>query len=221
MILVSIKCKEVVGSHFTSPHLAVEAHFQYDFGLEVKYLVRAYRNAPGLWTALAIKANPAFNPEGIPEDTANYTYYGSTQPVKIARSEYLPVDFSVFNRRKYWGLSNDPGNRVNTQDMVREEVKTGWPIFQDEQNLWASGLQVSQKEGGIILVKESNKTENNYGHQTGAFYCTPNGIEVTGWGLKPFEITDKFRQTWPTWSILYQRGEADFELALKQFDRLR
>lgn len=102
-------------------------------------------------------------------------YYGSDQPVKIARCDYIPFDFSRKNRRRYWGLYNDPGNRLNTNDMVKERVVEGYPLFQDEQNDWASGVSVESEGHGLILVKESNKTVNNYGHQTGAFYCTPGG----------------------------------------------
>ena len=188
----------------------------------MKYLVRAYPGARGLWTALEVRARSDYSPEGIPEDVAFERSYGSRQPVKIARSEFVPIDFSVANRRRYWGLYNDPGHRVNTQDMVREEVKRGWPLFQDERNDWASGVVIESGDGGFIVVKESNKTVNVPGHQTGAFYCTPSGLEVTGWGLKPAEIVDhEFRRTWATWTILYDRGDDEWELALKEFDRLR
>lgn len=219
--LISVNCNETDDEQFTSKHLLVTAHIKYDTGLEIQFLIRVYPNASGVWTALNVKADETFNPEGIPEDLAIEKYYGSRQAVKIARGEYIPIDFSKPNRRRYWGLYNDPGNRVNTKDMVKEEVKTGFPLFWDEQNTWASGLAIEREEEGLILVKESNKTVNNYGHQTGAFYCTPKGVEVTGWGLKPQEITTEFRQTWATWSILYSGGEDEMELALKQFDRTR
>jgi hypothetical protein len=70
-------------------------------------------------------------------------------------------------------------------------------------------------------VKESNKTVNKYGHQTGCFYATPYGLEVTGWGVKPSEITNEYKRTWATWSILYQGDNAAMQLALKSFDRTR
>ncbi|MFS4466500.1 hypothetical protein [Maribacter sp. 2210JD10-5] len=219
--LVSVDCQESDDAHFTSKHLLVNALFEYANGIQIKLLVRVYPNATGLWTALEVKADADFSPEGIPEDIAYEKYYGSNQPVKIARNEFIPVDFSTANVRTYWGFYNDPGNRVNTQNMVKEETVDGWPLFSDEQNTWASGLAIHAENEGLILVKESNKTVNNYGHQTGSFYCTPHGVEVTGWGLKPKEITSEFRQTWATWSILYSGGEDEMQLALKQFDRAR
>jgi len=219
--LISVDVLETDDEHFTSDHLLVTAYLEYDCGLELKYLIRVYPNAPGIWTALEIKSNGSFSPEGVPDDIADRIYYGSRQPVKIARSEYIPIDFSRSNQRRYWGIYNDPGNRVNTRDMVKEKIYRGWPIFQDEQVTWANGLSVESEGEGLILVKESNKTVNNYGYQTGAFYCTPNGLEVTGWGLKSKEITEEFRRIWPTWSILYSGVEDDMELALKQFDRIR
>jgi len=219
--LLSVECIESDDEKFTSRHLLLTCLVRYPCGVDLRFLARIYPGAPGIWTALEVKAFEGFSPEGIHEDLATYNYYGSQQPVKIARSEFIPVDFSQKNRRRYWGIYNDPGNRANTKDMVREKVVRGWPIFQDEQNTWASGLSIEAGENGLILVKESNKTVNKYGHQTGSFYCTPEGVEVTGWGLKPGEITSEFRRTWATWTILYSGGEDEMELALKQFDRIR
>lgn len=219
--LVSVDCIETDDERFTSYHLLVSALIHYDCGLDVKFLVRVYPDAPGLWTALEVKANEQFSPEGIPADRATYKSYGSNQPVKIARNEFIPVDFSQKNQRRYWGIYNNPGNRVNTENMVEERLVKGYPIFQDEENSWASGLSIEAGTDGLILLKESNKTVNQYGHQTGSFYCTPQGVEVTGWGLKPSEITTEFRRTWATWSILYDGDEDQMQLALKQFDRSR
>jgi len=219
--LLSIHCVETNDEKFTSNHLLITTHMRYDFGLEVKHLIRVYPNSSGIWTALEVKSLDSFSSEGIPEDLGTTKYYGSTQPVKIARSEYVPVDFSQPNQRRYWGIYNDPGNRVNTKDMVKEEVKQGYPLFRDEHNSWANGLSIESQGEGLMLIKESNKTVNKYGHQTGSIYCTPQGVEVTGWGLKPQEITSEFRQTWPTWSILFSGDEDQMELALKQFDRVR
>ncbi len=219
--LLSVNCIESDDENFTSSHLLVTAHIRYDSELEVQYLIRVYPDAPGIRTALSVRALPSFSPDGVPAEMSTYNYYGSRQPVKIARCEYIPVDFSQPNQRRYWGIYNDPGNRVNTKDMVQEKVIKGWPLFQDEQITWANGLSIESKGEGLILVKESNKTVNKYGYQTGAFYCTPKGVEVTGWGLKPNEITSEFRRTWATWSILFSGNENEMELALKQFDRIR
>jgi len=219
--LISVNCIKTDDEKFTSKHLLVTAHMKYDYGLEVQYLIRVYPNAPGIWTVLNVKAPKSFSIDGIPEDISTIKSYGSRQPVKIARSEYIPVDFSQPNQRRYWGLYNDPGNRVNTRNMVKEEIKQGYPLFQDEQNSWANGLSIESQGEGLILLKESNKTVNKYGHQTGSIYCTPQGVEITGWGLKPHEITSEFRQTWPTWTILFSGNEDEMELALKQFDRIR
>lgn len=219
--LVSIECIETDDEHFTDIHLAVTALFHYECGLDIRFLVRVYPDASGIWTALEVKSDNSFTREGIPEDIATYKSYGSRQPLKIARNEFIPVDFSKANQRHYWGLYNDPGNRVNTKDMVKEKIIQGFPVFQDEQNTWANGLVVKAGTEGLIVVKESNKTVNKYGHQTGSFFCTPSGIEVTGWGLKPDEINTKFKRTWATWSILFSGDDDEMELALKQFDRRR
>ncbi len=219
--LFSLSCVETDDEKFTENHLLVSALIHYDCNLDIRFLVRVYPDAPGLWTALEVKATAGFSTNGIPVDNSTFKSYGSNQPVKIARNEYLPVDFSLKNHRRYWGLYNDPGNRVNTRDMVEEKLIRGFPVFQEEENSWASGLSIETVTDGLIVLKESNKTVNQYGHQTGSFYCTPKGVEVTGWGLKPEEITAEFKRTWATWTILYGGNEDQMQLALKQFDRFR
>lgn len=219
--LISIDCIETNDEKFTEDHLLLTALFRYECGLDIKYLVRVYPEASGVWTALEVKSNKGFSSKDVPVDISTYKSYGSNQPLKIARNEFIPVDFSQPNKRRYWGIYNNPGNRVNTQDMVKERIVKGYPIFQDEQNTWANGLVVESGNDGLIVVKESNKTVNKYGHQTGSFFCTPSGIEVTGWGLKPDEISSEFKRTWASWTILYTGGEDEMELALKQFDRVR
>ncbi len=219
--LLSVECVQTDDEHFTSKHLLVTALMQYKSGLDVKYLVQIYPDSPGIWTALEVKANASFSPQGVPEDLGTKKSYGSNQPVKIARNEFIPIDFSKENKRTYWGIYNNPGNRVNTENMVEERTVTGFPIFQDEQNTWANGLNIQFEDDGFILLKESNKTVNKYGHQTGAFYCTPKGVEVTGWGLKPDEISSDFKRIWATWTIAYTGNNDNMQLALKEFDRVR
>jgi hypothetical protein len=219
--LISIDCIESDDEKFTDNHLLVTALFSYDCGIDLKFKVRVYPNAPGIWTALEVKSQNGFSTKDIPVDIATYKSYGSNQAVKIARNEFIPIDFSQKNQRRYWGIYNNPGNRVNTDNMVEERVVKGYPIFQDEQNIWANGLVVETEGDGLIVVKESNKTVNKYGHQTGSFFCTANGVEVTGWGIKPDEISSEFKRTWASWTILYSGGNDDMELALKEFDRVR
>lgn len=95
--LISVDCIKTDDEKFTETHLLFTALVPYDCGLDVKFLVRAYPEAPGIWTALEIKSNETFSTEGIPADIATYKSYGSNQPVKIARNEFIPVDFSKKN----------------------------------------------------------------------------------------------------------------------------
>jgi hypothetical protein len=101
---------------------------------------------------------------------------------------------------------------------------TGYPVFLTEDNNWASGLSVEYNNGneGVCVVKESPKCVNQQAHYTGSFYSGPDGLAVTGWGLTPDEIlTDRFRECWATWTILWTGGNDGLQLALKQFDRAR
>ena len=103
-----------------------------------------------------------------------------------ARSEYLPLDFTIENSRRYWGYYNNPGSRHDpAREMLEETLVTGYPLFLTEDNNWASGLSVEYNNGndGICVVKESPKCVNQQAHYTGSFYSGPDGLAVTGWGL--------------------------------------
>jgi len=129
----------------------------------------------------------------------------------------------VKNQRRYWGYFNDPGSRHDqSRDMLKEEVVVGYPVFQDEDINWASGVCTEYGDEGVMVVKESHKCVNQQGHNTGSFYAGPRGLFVTGWGLNPDEIvSDRFRECWANWTIVYSGGNDGMQLALKQFDRAR
>ncbi|MEN6449678.1 MAG: hypothetical protein ABFC96_04225 [Thermoguttaceae bacterium] len=196
--------------------------------LEIQHVVWAIPGAPGLRTQLRVKALSGFNPARLPEASLppkeqSYSEYGGTFLKPSARSEFLPLDFSVKSERVYWGYYNDPGNRHDQfQDMLKEQTVKGWPIFLREDIDWASGMAVKYGDAGVVLVKESPKCVNQPAHNTGASYANPSGLCITGWGLTPNEIVpDRFRQCWANWCIVYQGGDDGIQLALKQFDAAR
>jgi len=89
-----------------------------------------------------------------------YKSYGSNQPVTIALNEYLPVDFPKRIRGSIDDYIIAPVIVLITQGMVEEKIIKGYPVFQDEENSWASGLSVEAGTNGLILLKESNETVN-------------------------------------------------------------
>lgn len=221
---VSFSVGESDDDGFTSPHLEVITHIRYGTArLEIQHVVWVYPDAPGIRTQLRVKAMDGFVPDGLPGGETKIEYYGHPKSVPSARAEYLPLDFSVRNRRLYWGYYNDPGSRHDqSRDMLKEELITGYPVFQDEDIDWASGIAAEYDGHGVMAVKESHKCANQQGHYTGSFYAGPQGLKVTGWGLKPEEITtDRFRECWANWTIVYSHGNDGMQLALKQFDRAR
>lgn len=221
---VSLNVDENNDEGFVSPHLELITQIRYeDARLEIQHVVWVFPNAPGIRTQLRVKALDGFNPEGLPEKEGAKDYYGHTLSVPSAQAEYLPLNFNVKNERLYWGYYNDPGSRHDqSRDMLKEELIKGYPIFQDEDINWASGVNVSADNQGICLVKESHKCVNQQGHYTGSFYAGPKGLVSTGWGVEPKEImTDRFRACWANWTIAYTGGNDEMQLALKQFDRAR
>lgn len=225
--LLSADIRQSDDDGFLNDFLEVVTHFRYDSAqIELQHVIWVFPDAPGIRTQLRVKALEKFNPQGLPEKETTRVYCGNTLAVPSARSEYLPLDYSLKNQRRYWGYYNDPGTRHDqSKDMLKEEVICGYPLFQNEDIHWASGVSSEygpQGEYGVIVVKESHKCVNQQGHYTGSFYAGPDGLKVTGWGLKPDEIVkDRFRECWATWSILFQGGNDGMQLALKRFDRAR
>lgn len=222
--LVSFTVTKSNDEGFVNEHLEVTTHFRYDSSkLEIEHVVWLFPGATGIRTQLRVKAMDGFKTDGLPERETIREYFGHTLSVPSARAEYLPLDFTVKNERLYWGYYNDPGSRHDqSRDMLKEERVLGFPIFQDEDINWASGVTISQGDNGICVVKESHKCVNQQGHNTGSFYAGPRGLLVTGWGIEPKEIvTDRFRECWANWTVVYRGGNDEMQLSLKKFDRIR
>ena len=222
--LVSLTARVGNDDGFTNKYVEVVTQLRYEsLNLEVQHVIWVYPDAPGVRTQLRIKALPGFRSANFPQADTITKYYGGTVPVPGGRADFLPLNFAAKNQRNYWGYYNDPGNRYDQSlDMLKEEVVKGYPLFQMESINWASGVGVDYGGHGVCVIKESPKTVNQPGHNTGSFYSGSNGLWVTGLGLLPDEITtDRFRECWATWTILYSGGNDEMQLAIKRFDRAR
>ncbi|MCK9618665.1 MAG: hypothetical protein M0R21_12625 [Lentimicrobiaceae bacterium] len=222
--LISLTAKVKDDNGFSNKYLEVVTHVKYEsLKLEVQHVIWVYPGASGIRTQLKIKAMPGFQPECFPKPDTVKKYFGSTQPVPGARTEFLPLNLSVKNSRRYWGYYNDPGNRHDqSMDMLKEEVVKGYPVFQNEVIDWASGIGVEYGNEGVCIVKESHKCVNQQGHNTGSFYSDPGGLSVTGLGLLSDEIVaDRFRECWANWTLVYAGGNDGMQLSIKRFDRAR
>jgi hypothetical protein len=211
---------------FTNRHILAVTTLEYpNARLMVRHVVWAFPDAPGIRTQLQVKAMAGFSPKGLPIGEGKRMDCGHWIAVPGARTDYLPLSFTAENQRRYWGYYNNPGSRHDpAREMLEETLVTGYPVFITEDNNWASGLSVEYNSGsnGVCLVKESPKCVNEQAHNTGSFYSGPDGLGVTGWGLTPEEITtDRYRECWATWTIVWSQGNDGMQLALKQFDRAR
>jgi hypothetical protein len=222
--LVGTETRVSTDDGFVSEHIEVISTIRYAKAkLELQHVVWVFPDAPGVRTQLRVKALDGFSPEGLPDRESVRVDCGHKMAVASARAEYLPLNLAVRNQRRYWGYYNNPGSRHDqSRDMLREEVVAGFPIFLEEDNDWASGVSVEYGDAGVCVVKESPKCVNQPAHYAGSFYSGPQGLSVTGWGLTPSEIlTNRFRECWATWTILFTGGNDGLQLALKQFDRAR
>ena len=214
---------------FTSKHIEAISTFRYaEAKLEIQHVIWVYPSSPGIRTQLRVKAMPGFNAEilakeALPKKELQTKTYGHTVSVPSARVDFLPLNFQTKNTRLYWGYYNNPGSRLDaSRPMLKEQVVDSYPVFQDEDIEWASGIGVNYGESGICVVKESHKCVNQQGHNTGHFYSGPSGLKVTGWGLTADEIVeDRFRECWATWTVAYDKGNDGMQLAIKRFDRVR
>jgi hypothetical protein len=197
---------------FTSRHVNTVVHVRYSYlSLEFKFSIWAYPGASGLRTQLSAIL-------------MSHAYRGSTDVSEGLHpgTECLPIGFNGRARHAF-GYYNETQKRNGTEfDMIREE-RVENVLNTPEITDWASAMCVEGEGEGVALVKESYKTVLQKGHDTGAFICDPNrGLLSSGWGLIPSEVRiDRERKAWAHWTLLYEAGQNQREIAFKTFDRIR
>lgn len=108
----------------------------------LQHVIWVYPDATGARTQLQVKALEGFNAGKIKDDDGSRNYYGNIIAIPGPRNEYLPLSFREENKRRYWGYYNNPGARHDpSRLMLEERIVTGYPVFQTEDNNWASGLK--------------------------------------------------------------------------------
>ncbi len=140
--------------------------------------------------------------------------------IPTGRVDYIPVNTKGF-LAKFIGYYNDTQHRNKPETPLVKEVETELaelPIY----NNWSNLVGLHKNNKGLVIVKESHKCANQYGVDTGGFELTPEGISNTGTSLFPQEILrDEYSWCWASWAILYDGGQDEMELAIKEFDRAR
>jgi hypothetical protein len=211
--LASVTAAEDNDEGFMAKHLKVTAEVFYPAQkLTLRYEVRAFPDLPGVMTQLWLKGQPS--PKA---DKA-----ALVKGMEGARVDHLPLTARTLNRTA-WGFYNDPNVRYLAHTPLgREET-----LPETASVNWASGINLSDAEGGVVMLKESNivtqnGTKNGTGSNTGKFILDANGLQNTGWALQEVLLNpDKFQWCWASWSLAYDGGRDEMELALKQFDRAR
>ncbi|MCG8501366.1 MAG: alpha-galactosidase [Firmicutes bacterium] len=197
--LTGVASETVEADGFTSQCLRVGARWAYkEKHLSIRWDIKLYPDAPGLWTRLYALGNPDMSftaPNG-------------------ARAGFMPM---VGRKLTGFGYYNDTQNRNKDEtEILREE-----PVLPGETADWANALLHYVDAGGWMTVKESHKCPNQMGYDTGAFVQVENGAAVTGWGLKPEDIKEwKLRGGWASWFVVWG-GALSPNDALKAFDRVR
>jgi len=201
--LLGISVETSTDDGFTNSHIKVVAEFQYsELGIDVRYEIWAYPDAPGIRTQLFIK--------------------------KIAEVNSLQLDFGTsealsLNKRikniKAVGYYNDTQhrNKKDTPILKSEVLENNGDLKVD----WASIADFKLGKSGIILVKESPKCVNQQSVNTGGFSFSENSVNIYGLGIDESSLTSEYQPCWANWIVLYKGDEDNMQLALKKFDRIR
>jgi len=208
--LVRAAVQRTTDEGFTSEHLRAAVTMDYpSAGLRVRFTADAYPGAPGIRTQLAVRALPHFDAAGVRPGAGD-----------AARTDGIAASLADAELRAA-GYYNDTQhrNRPDTPILREESLTLGEkPVVVD----WANLLFVRRGMEGMVWVKESRKCVNQPGVFTGAFTCSRDGIEVTGWGMSPTDITPrKYLTAWAVWCVLWEGDDSACQLALKRFDRAR
>ncbi|MCX7016348.1 MAG: hypothetical protein NTW86_27965, partial [Candidatus Sumerlaeota bacterium] len=207
--LIDLSAAPSADEGFTSEHVEVVAEIEYPAAhVRAQHVIWAYPGAPGLRTQLRLKALDGFDADRSFDANA-------------ARIDYLPLNFQGASRRAAGYHNNSDARNGRQFSILRDETQAA-PLSSSETYDWASLLFIEQGDEGVAFVKESQKCVNNPGVNTGAFQCGDAGLVSTGWGLSFADVRpDASRPCWASWRILWNGGDAERELALKRFDRLR
>ncbi len=203
----------------TSPFIEVIADFEYpETGLALKYCIRVYPDAPGFHTQLKLKALKKFDKEDLSG------FIGGSYGEKLDL-EHIPEN------RCALGYYNDTQHRNRDFTPIVCQEHAAGPLKSNTYEVYdrASILSLRKGEAGLLLVKESHKCANQDGVDTGEFVINGNRVVSTGLGMTPCRYgksslwlqPDQYRDCWANWSILYDGGETEMQLALKTFDRIR
>lgn len=218
--LVSLTTQTSDDEGFAAEHLELVAEVEYE-KVAVKYIVWVYPKADGFRTQLKIRKTVGESLGGKQnyDVTPKKQDHDVTAPSQrlTGRTERLPVKTDGLVKRAAGYYNHTQGrNRADTP-LLHEEVVDG-----GEEVGWASILSLEHADGGVLLVKESHKCVNQAGVNTGVFNISADGVESTGWGILPQDLTKEFQGYWANWLIVHDASTAEGrELALKQFDRIR
>lgn len=213
-------CARKHDSPIQQEHLEVWFTFRHlDPGIDITWMLKLWRGAPGTWTRLRVKPIIPFDAQ---QDKCRLpSYLGN------AWGEMLPLrlcDTMVLAR----GLYCDSQHRhFDHTPMLRSEAVALPAAGYHTSVEWASLITLSRADEGITIVKESHKCVNSDGVDTGAFVLDDGGLRVTGLGISPYHYggTAWWRKpeiwTWPTWTVLHAADDTHAQLAWKRMDRLR
>jgi len=209
-MIADLQCRLVHDDRFTADHIELLATVRYPTaGLELRWRLWLYPGTNGMRTQLATRRLGA-------------AWTGESTPVQAARADRMPGSFLTDYQR--WAAGYYVGTQSrNRADMplLRTETATGPPDNSIETWPWANLLTLAGNTAGLTVVKESHKGVNQPGYDGGTFVVDDAGLAVTGWGLRPEDLTDDWRWGWGHWLIVHGADEIDRQRRIKQFDRAR
>ena len=219
-VLKSIKARLSSDEGFTSQHIELTTEVFYD-QVAVQHIVWIYPSASGFRTQLKIKKLKDLNVKGravydvtAPKDALHNITSDSKELTGI--TDTVPINTLPLKKRAV-------GYYAGTQARNKRETPLLLDTLINEDRVkWNSILSLEGSDGGLILVKESNKTVNQAGNNTGIYKISDHSVASTGWGIAPQELTNRYRGLWANWLIVHNKTTPEErELELKEFDRHR
>jgi len=140
--------------------------------------------------------------------------------IPTGRVDYIPFQTNGY-QAKFVGYFNDTQHRNKPETPLIKELEIEVGIDRVNNN-WSNLVCLQKNNNGIVVVKESHKCVNQYGVDTGDFELMKDGLTNTGTSLFLHDILqDEYSWCWASWSILYEGGQDEMEMAIKEFDRIR
>ncbi|MEM6883991.1 MAG: alpha-galactosidase [Verrucomicrobiota bacterium] len=206
---------EVVNDPHQPDHEKIEFVFSYT-KLDLRYQIWSIPDAPGFRTQVSLRCSH----QPLKDEFPSWLGNSFVERVAIDPVGAKGLAAGYYNDTQHRNYDHTPILRTERWEKLSEE---GMCID------WSNLISVGRERSALTLVKESNRTVNQSGIDSGAFVLEPGSVGVTGLGLcdhtysggAAWHDLEGWQEAWATWMILSEPNELAVQTAVKQMDRCR